>query len=38
MVGFKYNDLIEKDKFGIRDKGLGIEGGICIVIGDIFLV
>lgn len=37
MVGFKYNDLTEKYKFGIKDKGSGTEGGTCTVTGDLFL-
>ena len=37
MAGFKYNDLTEKDKFGIKDKGSVMEGGTCTATGDIFL-
>ena len=36
MVHFKYNDVTEKDKYSIKDKGSLLEGGI--VTGDIFLV
>ena len=36
MVHFKYNDLTEKDKYGIKDKRSLLEGGT--VIGDVFLV
>ena len=37
MVGFKYNDLTEKDKSGSKDKESLMQVGTCTVIGDIFL-